>query len=80
MQLRATIYCPFIALHFSNDIAHHQERLNCILTAYGDTYVTVYRCRGRIRTQSSILPRQRQAVTSPGVVGESAGVVGESEL
>jgi hypothetical protein len=81
MQLRGTIYCPLIALHVSNDnIAHHQELLSCILKASGDTHVTVCRCRGRIRTQSSILPRQRQAVTSPGVVGDSAGVVGESEF
>jgi len=40
MQLCGTIYCPLIALHASSDIiAHHQELLNCIFTASGDTYV-----------------------------------------
>jgi len=40
MQLCGTIYCPLIAVHVSSDIvAHHQELLNCIFTASGDTYV-----------------------------------------
>jgi hypothetical protein len=40
IQLCGTIYCPLIALHVSNDtIAHHQELLNCVYTASGDTYV-----------------------------------------
>jgi hypothetical protein len=52
MQLRGTMCCPLIALHVSSDIfAHHQELLNCIFTAYGDTY--------RVLT----LPRHQQAVT-----------------
>jgi len=40
IQLCGTIYCPLIALHVSSDIiAHHQELLNCVFTASGDTYV-----------------------------------------
>jgi len=40
MQLCGTIYCPLIALHVSSDIfAHHQELLNYIFTASGNTYV-----------------------------------------
>jgi len=52
MQRCGTIYCPLIALHVSNDIfAYHQELLNCIFTAYGNSYWVL------------ILPRHRQAVT-----------------
>jgi hypothetical protein len=41
MQLYGTIYCPLIDLHVSSYIiAHHQELLNCIFTASGDTYFT----------------------------------------
>jgi len=41
MQLCGTIYCPLIALYVSRDIFahHHQELLNCIFTASGNTYV-----------------------------------------
>jgi len=41
MQLCSTIYRSLIALHVSSDdiIAHHQELLNCIFTASGDTYI-----------------------------------------
>jgi len=40
MQLCGAIYCPLIALHAPSDIiAHHQELLNCIFIASGDTYV-----------------------------------------
>ena len=40
MKLCGTIYCPLIALHVSSDIfVNHQELLNCIFTASGNTYV-----------------------------------------
>jgi len=40
MQPCGTIYCSLIALHISSDIiVHHQELLNCIFIASGDTYV-----------------------------------------
>jgi hypothetical protein len=59
MQLCGTIYCPLIALHVSSDIiAHYKERLNCIFTASGDTYV-----RHCPPVSWEILPRHRQAVT-----------------
>jgi len=40
MQLCGAIYYPLIALHISSDIfVHHQELLNCIFTAAGNTNV-----------------------------------------
>jgi hypothetical protein len=64
VQLCCTIYCPLIALHVSSDIfAYHQGLLNCIITASGNTYVTLLPATAVGESELLILPRHWHAVT-----------------